>query len=108
MQYFRWHAYNCSGESFSGVMEAQTWELVIIRLMQQKLFPSEVVSIEYSEYITNYKVGIKLEHLRAVKKHLLPEVPIIKTSRRFRPFVATIATVLGVILILLVIHYCLL
>jgi hypothetical protein len=111
MQYFKWNAYNSRGESFNGTIEADTWQMAIMRLMQQKLFPSGVTPIEYSEYRSSQLADKRIDGLRSVKDKLIGNHSDMPEPRRYTRrkvgFVILIGMTLIVAAVLLVCHYCL-
>jgi hypothetical protein len=70
MAYFKWRAYDKYGEYSNGVSEEEHWQIVVMRLMQHKLFPSVVEKIEYNEYIFRKKADDHLNIVNNVKSRL--------------------------------------
>lgn len=50
VMYFYWRAYDNLAREYNGVMEADKFELVAIKIIQDNLTPALIQSIEYDQY----------------------------------------------------------
>jgi hypothetical protein len=71
MKKFRYEAVDRKGVDIEGILEAQSLEEVILRLLQDKCYPTRVEELTQQSFIA---LG-RLENLKALRDRLQPQQP---------------------------------